>query len=103
MAIAKQRITSKMFKEATGRNPVDDDLERCNCDKAGTIGHGSCGWNYRVNQPMFVNQFEEPGVIVYNERRTSGAIFDKATGMDAAEAYAKSISTNTFTAQVEDY
>lgn len=103
MAIAKQRITSKMFKEATGRNPVEDDLERCNCDRAGTIGHTTCGWNYRVNQPMFVNQFEEPALIVYNERRTCGSIFDKATQVEDAERYAKSISTDTFIAQVEDY
>lgn len=103
MAIAKQRITSKMFKEATGHDPVEDDLERCNCDKAGTIGHSTCGWNYRANKPMFVNQFEDPALIVYNERRTSGSIFDKETQAEQAERYAKSISTDTFTAIVEDY
>ena len=92
-----------MFKAATGNDPIQDDLERCNCPKAGVPGHVGCGWNYRVNQPMFVNQFEEPAVVVYNERRTGGAIFNKATEMDSAERYAESISTDTFTAKVEDY
>lgn len=103
MAIAKKRITSKMFKEATGNNPIEDDLERSNCDKAGTPGHTHCGWNYRVNLPMFMNAFEAPSIVVYNDRRTKGAIFDKATELGRAQAYADSISTKTFTAQLEDY
>lgn len=28
-------ITAEQFAEATGRQPENDDLERCNCDKAG--------------------------------------------------------------------
>ena len=38
-------ITAKMFEEATGCIPINDDLERCNCPLAGDIGHSTCGWN----------------------------------------------------------
>lgn len=32
------------FIEATGREPVDDDMERVNCVDAGQPGHYACGW-----------------------------------------------------------
>jgi hypothetical protein len=44
-------ITAHMFLGATGRAPVDDDLERANCDKAGTIHHIHCGWCWHKNLP----------------------------------------------------
>lgn len=47
------KITAKIFKEATGREPEQDDLERCNCLEAGTIGHGLCGWDINRNKPNF--------------------------------------------------
>lgn len=47
-------ITAKMFKEATGYEPVDDDLERVNCKKAGQMAHFSCGWDYERNMPVFM-------------------------------------------------
>lgn len=46
-------ITRKKFKEATGRNPENDDLERVNCPDAGKIGHRSCGWCKNCNLPVF--------------------------------------------------
>lgn len=46
-------ITAEMFKAATGLDPWDDDLERCNCPKAGEIGHTDCGWNEAKNRPNF--------------------------------------------------
>jgi hypothetical protein len=48
-----KRITAKYFKEATGMKPEQDDLERCNCPKAGEITHSMCGWDWRLNLPKF--------------------------------------------------
>lgn len=47
-------ITAEQFKQATGHEPVQDDLERCNCPKAGEIGHLSCGWDEEKNLPQFM-------------------------------------------------
>lgn len=46
-------ITRDLFLAATGREPEQDDLERCNCPTAGRPGHFSCGWNGRLNRPVF--------------------------------------------------
>lgn len=46
-------ITREKFVEATGREPEQDDLERCNCERAGQIGHLCCGWNALLNMPQF--------------------------------------------------
>lgn len=46
-------ITEKNFKDATGREPENDDLERVNCGKAGYVGHTGCGWCYLHNLPKF--------------------------------------------------
>lgn len=51
---AISEITAEQFKEATGHDHEQDDLERCNCQKAGEIGHQYCGWNYARNLPMFM-------------------------------------------------
>ncbi len=40
-------ITAEYFVRATGRKPVDDDLERVNCTK----GCSQCGWNWEHNCP----------------------------------------------------
>ena len=48
-----KEITAEMFKEATGYDPVDDDLERCNCPDAGKLAHSCCGWNKVHNKPQF--------------------------------------------------
>ncbi len=36
-------ITPEQFQAMTGRAPVQDDLDRCNCPEAGQLGHLSCG------------------------------------------------------------
>jgi hypothetical protein len=53
MAIPPKAIDAKTFKRATGFAPKDDDLERCNCKKAGEITHSMCGWDYERNLPNF--------------------------------------------------
>ena len=47
------KITAEMFKKATGVDPEQDDLERCNCDKAGQTFHMMCGWDRKQNRPKF--------------------------------------------------
>jgi hypothetical protein len=47
-------ITAEQFEAATGHAPKDDDLERCNCDKAGQIAHTQCGWDHARNLPEFI-------------------------------------------------
>ena len=46
-------ITAELFQQYTGRKPVNDDLERSNCDKVGEFGHFHCGWNHILNRPRF--------------------------------------------------
>ena len=41
------------FEQVTGRSPIEDDLERVNCEQAGRIGHLSCGWCAICDGPMF--------------------------------------------------
>ena len=48
------KITKEIFIEKVGREPEDDDLERCNCNQAGEVGHYSCGWCYEHDKPRFV-------------------------------------------------
>lgn len=47
-------VSAEQFKRATGREPVDDDLERANCPKQGQLGHRSCGWCLYDNLPRFM-------------------------------------------------
>lgn len=47
-------ITREDFIAAVGREPVDDDLDRCNCLAAGTVGHYMCGWDLEANLPVFL-------------------------------------------------
>lgn len=53
-------ISQKMYIEATGELPQDDDLERSNCPKAGQVGHEMCGWNYAANLPCFMRRPQKP-------------------------------------------
>jgi hypothetical protein len=50
-------ITSQEFRKATGRDPAQDDLERCNCKYAGKLGHSDCGWNKEHNLPNFMANY----------------------------------------------
>ena len=62
-------IDAETFKAATGLDPRDDDLERCNCSDAGKLGHYSCGWNVAENMPVFmVGPNTERGRRFRNER-----------------------------------
>lgn len=47
-------ITAEQFEAAVGHAPDQDDLERCNCPKAGEIGHIHCGWDHKRNLPEFI-------------------------------------------------
>ena len=53
MLSGTDRIDAQKFVNAVGRDPVDDDLERCNCEQAGKTGHWSCGWCKDHNKPVF--------------------------------------------------
>lgn len=48
------QITAEKFTQRTGHAPEQDDLARCNCDKAGTIGHQLCGWDEVADLPVFM-------------------------------------------------
>jgi hypothetical protein len=48
------KITREKFIERVGRAPEMDDLERCNCPKAGKPGHWGCGWNEELDLPNFM-------------------------------------------------
>jgi hypothetical protein len=62
---AKTEITPLMFVAAVGYLPTNDDLERCNCPKAGQIMHQQCGWNYRLDCPEFVHPSDQPVLLNY--------------------------------------
>ena len=51
-----EKITAEKFKERVGvdPDPENDDLARCNCEKAGTVGHFSCGWCKKCDLPVFI-------------------------------------------------
>jgi hypothetical protein len=44
-------ITAEQFEQAAGHPPIQDDLERANCTRAGEIGHFYCGWCHVHNHP----------------------------------------------------
>lgn len=48
-----QKVNAEEFFKMTGRQPIQDDLERCNCPKAGDLGHFSCGICKEHNLPVF--------------------------------------------------
>jgi hypothetical protein len=53
-------VTRQQFINATGRAPLQDDMERCNCELAGEAGHMCCGWNRQKNGPVFEVGVELP-------------------------------------------
>lgn len=65
MTIKPNQITAKQFEEAVGRLPENDDLERCNCVRAGALGHMQCGWDEVSNLPWFM----APATRMTNERK----------------------------------
>ncbi len=50
-------ITAESFTKHVGFPPENDDLERCNCEKAGELGHFSCGWDHSKNLPRYMTGF----------------------------------------------
>jgi hypothetical protein len=52
-------ITAEYFEKRTGYPPIQDDLERSNCPHAGTLGHSQCGWNKKLDLPVFAVGREE--------------------------------------------
>lgn len=64
----RAEITAEQFKAATGNTPIDDDLERCNCELEGLPGHWHCGWNHTLNKPNFYLRMEQ----VEEDRRKRG-------------------------------
>jgi len=48
------KITRDIYFKNVGQEPIEDDLERCNCDKAGQPHHSCCGWNISYNKPVFM-------------------------------------------------
>lgn len=46
-------MTGRQFREITGQQPDHDDLERVNCERAGTILHETCGWCPTHDQPAW--------------------------------------------------
>ena len=46
-------MTEAEFREKTGRDPENDDLERVNCPFAGSTMHSMCGWCQEHDKPRF--------------------------------------------------
>ena len=46
-------MTEKEFETSFGFKPIQDDLERVNCERPGTLGHFQCGVCEKHNQPFF--------------------------------------------------
>lgn len=47
-------FTEQDFIAMTGREPEYDDMERLNCEHAGTFGHHYCGYCSSCNKPKFM-------------------------------------------------
>lgn len=47
-------VDAQQFKDATGRDPTMDELDRCNCARTGNIGHFWCGWCDDCQVPRFI-------------------------------------------------
>lgn len=48
-----KNMTASEFEAMTGRPSENDDLERVNCQHAGTLGHYSCGWCWHCAKPVY--------------------------------------------------
>jgi hypothetical protein len=53
-------MNTKEFMLTTGRLPENDDLERVNCDKAGSDGHIMCGTCKAHNMPVWEGHYRCP-------------------------------------------
>ena len=46
-------MNTQTYLELTGQLPMNDDLDRVNCEHAGEVGHIFCGWCPIHNCPRF--------------------------------------------------
>ena len=58
--LPRVEVTLEMFRKSMGRDPWNDDLERCNCPRAGEVGHWDCGWDEVANRPCFAGGARKP-------------------------------------------
>lgn len=56
------KVTKEIFKQHTGKEPIQDDLERSNCCLFGEVGHSSCGWCNILNRPRFMGTCDLKGI-----------------------------------------
>ena len=47
-------ITREKFIAVVGRDPIMDELDRCNCPLEGEVGHFQCGWCPKCQYPRFM-------------------------------------------------
>ena len=50
----RPKITRDIFVAAVGREPMNDELKRANCEHVGEVGHEACGWRWYNNLPRFL-------------------------------------------------
>ena len=55
-----EKMNSKEFMLLTGRLPENDDLERVNCNEAGSDGHIMCGTCEAHNMPVWEGHYRCP-------------------------------------------
>jgi hypothetical protein len=48
------KMTAEEYTKKVGTRPEQDDLSRVNCEHAGKLGHSSCGWCERHDNPRFM-------------------------------------------------
>lgn len=94
------QMSAADFKQKVGRLPVDDDLDRVNCEHAGEIGHEFCGWNSRKCCPMFQNQYEEQAYLVTSNGYTGYIYTNKTLAMRSAASFEEAYKTPHW---VQDY
>lgn len=54
LGACRKGMDALRFRQITGREPQDDDMERANCLQAGEIGHKHCGVCPTCGFPRFV-------------------------------------------------
>ena len=73
--LSKRFATGQEFEKRTTYKPEQDDLERANCEQAGTIGHWSCGWCVKHDKPRFMCgcllKYQESNALLSGERSES--------------------------------
>lgn len=55
-------INAEIFTKAVGREPEQDDIERCNCVQVGKPGHLFCGWCDVHDKPVFMCGCQKPKI-----------------------------------------